>query len=102
MVGRASDHQKVVVSENEDIAHGKDVTQFHTIQGEDFTVLEVICKKLGETDVKLMISNNPTSSNCQGQTSSVTTRVSIFISRGFQIKIYIVCNKRETLQDNET
>ncbi|KAL1512846.1 hypothetical protein ABEB36_002363 [Hypothenemus hampei] len=75
IIGRASDHQKLVVSDNESVAIGQDVTHFHTVQGEDFTVLEVLCRQLGETDIKLMISNNPTSSNCQGQTSSVTTRV---------------------------
>ncbi|ERL89556.1 hypothetical protein D910_06921, partial [Dendroctonus ponderosae] len=75
MLGRAGDHQKLVVSANNSVAQGQDVTSLHSIQGEDFTVVQVLCRKLGETDIKLMISNNPTASNCQGQTSSVTTRV---------------------------
>ncbi|XP_066245926.1 nuclear pore membrane glycoprotein 210 [Euwallacea similis] len=75
IVGRTNEHQKTVVSENEAIAQGKDITQFHTIQGEDFTVVQILCRKLGEIDVKLMITNNPASSNCQGQTSSIVTRV---------------------------
>ncbi|XP_050315586.1 nuclear pore membrane glycoprotein 210 [Anthonomus grandis grandis] len=75
LVGRNSEHQKVVVSEDETIATGQDVTQFHSIQGEDFTVIQVLCRKLGETDMKLMISNTPSSTGCQGQKSTVTTRV---------------------------
>lgn len=75
ILGRTNEHQKIAVSEDESIAQGQDITQFHTIQGEDFTVVQVLCRKLGETDIKLMISNNPTSANCQGQTSTITTRV---------------------------
>ncbi|XP_076259039.1 nucleoporin 210 [Rhynchophorus ferrugineus] len=75
MMGRASEHQKTVVSEDETVAQGHDISELHIIQGEDFTVVQVLCKKLGETNIKLMISNNPTSTNCQGQTSSVTTRI---------------------------
>ncbi|CAG9763709.1 unnamed protein product [Ceutorhynchus assimilis] len=74
-MGRSSDHQKLIVSEDENIAQGQDVTHLHSIQGEDFTVIQVLCKKLGDTDIKLMISNNPTAENCQGQTSSITTRI---------------------------
>ncbi|KAJ8968307.1 hypothetical protein NQ314_002368 [Rhamnusium bicolor] len=75
IMGRAGDHQRVVVSEDEKIARATDITQFCTLPGEDFSVVQIVCRKLGETDIKLMISNIPTASNCKSQTSSVTTRI---------------------------
>ncbi|KAJ8960331.1 hypothetical protein NQ318_004065 [Aromia moschata] len=50
VLGRATDHQKVVVSEDETVATATDVTQFYTIPAEDFSVV-------------------------QTQTSSITTRI---------------------------
>ncbi|CAH1116509.1 unnamed protein product [Phaedon cochleariae] len=75
VLGRMGDHQRIVVSEDETIAKASDVTQFYTLPGEDYTIVQVFCNKLGETDIKLMISNTPTVSNCKTQTSSITTRV---------------------------
>ncbi|VEN56349.1 unnamed protein product [Callosobruchus maculatus] len=75
LLGRASDHSKVVVSEDEKIATAIEVTSTYTMPAEDYTVVRVLCKKLGETDIKLMISNTPAVSNCKAQTSTVTTRV---------------------------
>lgn len=74
-LSRAGDHQKVVVSEDPSIVKAADISQFYMLPGEDFSVIQVLCHKLGETDVKLIISNSPSITNCKSQTSSVTTRV---------------------------
>lgn len=74
-IGRPGDHQKVVVSEDPNIVTAADVTQFYTLPGEDFSVVQVLCQKLGETDVKLIISNSPGADNCKSPSSSVTTRI---------------------------
>ncbi|XP_057657575.1 nuclear pore membrane glycoprotein 210 [Diorhabda carinulata] len=75
MIGRAADFQRIVVSEDETIAVAIDVTDRYKPPREDTTVVEVLCRKIGETDVKLMISNTPTASNCKSQTHSVRTRI---------------------------
>ncbi|XP_060536617.1 nuclear pore membrane glycoprotein 210 [Cylas formicarius] len=75
IIGRSSEHQRVIVSENESIVQAQDNTPLHSIPGEDFTVVQVLCRKIGETDIKLMISNTPSSANCQTRTSTLTTRV---------------------------
>ncbi|XP_018577251.1 nuclear pore membrane glycoprotein 210 [Anoplophora glabripennis] len=74
-ISRPGDHQKVVVSEDTNIVTAADVSQFYTLPGEDFSVVQVLCHQLGETDVKLIITNSPSASNCKSQSSSVTTRV---------------------------
>lgn len=75
ILGRMADHQRVIVSEDKNIATAVDVTQFYKLPSEDYSVIEVLCRKLGETDIKLMITNTPTISNCKPHTSSVVTRV---------------------------
>ncbi|XP_023018857.2 nucleoporin 210 [Leptinotarsa decemlineata] len=75
ILGRLSDHQRIIVSEDESIALAYDITQFHIMPREDHSIVQVFCKKLGETDVKLMISNTPEVSNCKTKTSSIITRV---------------------------
>ncbi|KAG5875314.1 hypothetical protein JTB14_016901 [Gonioctena quinquepunctata] len=75
IMGRLSDHHRIVVSEDESISQALDVTQSYTLPREDYSVVQVLCRKLGETDVKLMISNTPQVSNCKSQTSSIMTRV---------------------------
>ncbi|KAJ8925773.1 hypothetical protein NQ315_009621 [Exocentrus adspersus] len=75
VMGRPGDHERVVVSEDASIAKAVDVTQFYTLPGEDFSVVQATCYKLGETDIKLMISNTPTSANCKAKSSVVTTRI---------------------------
>ncbi|CAH1996561.1 unnamed protein product [Acanthoscelides obtectus] len=86
MLGRASDHSKVVVSEDEKIATAVEITSAHQMPAEDYTVVRVLCKKIGETDIKLMISNTPLVSNCKAQTSTVTTRVTCGKPRRVTIK----------------
>lgn len=74
-MGRSGDHKRVIVSEDEKIAQAADVTQFYIMPAEDYTVVQVLCRQLGETDIRLMISNSPVVANCKSQTSTVTTRV---------------------------
>lgn len=75
VLGRSGDHQRLVVSEDPNIAEATDVTQFNVLPAEDYTVVQVLCRKLGETEIKLMITNTPVAANCKGHTSSVTTKV---------------------------
>lgn len=75
ILGRSGDHQRVIVSEDVNIAQATDVTQSHVLPSEDYSVIQVLCQKLGETEIKLMIGNTPPVSNCKLHTSSVTTKV---------------------------
>ncbi|KAJ8985935.1 hypothetical protein NQ317_010692 [Molorchus minor] len=77
IIGRAADHQRVVVSEDGKIATATDVTASYSFPAEDFSVVQVLCRRIGETDIKLMISNSPAAANCKSQTSSITTRVTV-------------------------
>lgn len=74
-LGRSGDHQRVIVSEDDSIAQATDVTQYHVLPAEDYSIIQVLCRQLGETEIKLMITNTPAVSNCKAHTSSVTTKV---------------------------
>lgn len=74
ILGRYGDHQRIVVSEDNSIAEATDTTQFHILPAEDYNVIHVLCRKLGETEIRLIITNNPGIANC-AQTSIVTTRI---------------------------
>lgn len=75
MLGKLGDHERVVVSEDPNIVKAADVTQFYTLPGEDFSVVQVLCHKLGETDIKLLITNKPATENCKTHSSAIMTRV---------------------------
>lgn len=66
----------MVVSENDKIATAYDLTDLNTLPGEEISVVRVICHQLGETDIKLIVSNKPTTANCKAQSASATARIS--------------------------
>ncbi|CAG9865544.1 unnamed protein product [Phyllotreta striolata] len=75
MLGRSSEYSRTIVSENENIAQVKDVTVLYQTTKDDITVIQVLCAQLGETYIKLMISNTPSVSNCKPQTHSISTKI---------------------------
>lgn len=75
-IGPSNDFQRIVVSGDEDLVEAFDVTDRHKFEyNEDYTIVNVLCKKYGETDVKLMVSNSPVMKNCKPQSDSIITRV---------------------------
>ncbi|XP_970065.4 nuclear pore membrane glycoprotein 210 [Tribolium castaneum] len=74
-IGRQSDHQRIVIVENEATVQAEDVTDSNQLPLEDITAVWVLCRKLGETNVKLTISNTPSLPNCKSHGSTVTTKV---------------------------
>mgnify|MGYP005984013595 FL=1 len=75
-IGRQSHHQRIIVVENEGIVQAEDVTEHNSVPLEDITILWVLCRKLGETYVKLTISNTPSLPNCKSHGSTVVIKVS--------------------------
>lgn len=69
------EHYRNVSTSNPDIIKVEDATNPHTMLIEDFTVIDVLCLKLGETDLHLKISNNPIIPNCQSIPGSVAVKV---------------------------
>jgi nuclear pore complex protein Nup210 len=74
-IGRQSDHQRIVIADNEVLVQAEDVTDTNQVPLEDITAVWVLCRKLGETDVKLTISNTPSLPNCKSHGSTVVTKV---------------------------
>lgn len=75
-VGHSNDFQRTVVSSDEDLVQVIDETNNYKFDyDEDYTVLNVLCKKYGETDIKLMIVHLPICKNCKIETNSVLTHV---------------------------
>lgn len=75
ILGRSGDHKRIVVSDDDSIAQASDITQWHVLPAEDYSVIQVFCWKLGETELKLMITNTPAVANCKAHTSSITTKI---------------------------
>lgn len=74
-IGRQSEHQRIVQVENEAIAFAEDVTNANSLPIEDATAVYVLCRKLGETNVKLTISNPPSLPNCRSLGSVVLVKI---------------------------
>lgn len=76
LISRPSEFNRTVYSEDTEVVTAKDTTGKHSIPGEsDFTVVEVVCLKLGETDVVLSVGNSAPFQNCKNQDSVLKTRV---------------------------
>ncbi|XP_028139589.1 nuclear pore membrane glycoprotein 210 [Diabrotica virgifera virgifera] len=67
--------QPLVVSDDETIATVEDITTSHTI-GMEYTVVQVVCLKIGKTHAKMQIQNIQKTSSSQRQTHVVQTRIS--------------------------
>lgn len=74
-IGRQSEHQRIVNVESEAIAQAEDVTSHNFLPNEDTTAVYVLCRKLGETIVKLTISNTPSLPNCKSLGSNAIVKV---------------------------
>lgn len=79
-IGRQSDHQRIIVVDNEAVVQAEDVTDKNSLPLEDITAVWVLCRKLGEANVKMTISNTPSLPNCKSHGSTITTKVSIFLN----------------------
>ncbi|RZC37684.1 nuclear pore membrane glycoprotein 210, partial [Asbolus verrucosus] len=74
-IGRQSDHQRLIVVENDMVVQAEDVTNSNSMPGEDNSAVWILCRKLGETNVKLVISNTPSVPNCKSHGSTLITKV---------------------------
>lgn len=74
---RPQDHHRDAHVDNGDILAATDVTDRHTIEGNDefYTVVKVVCHKLGETKVTLSIGNRPLIPNCKTKDSYITVPI---------------------------
>ncbi|XP_045469275.1 nuclear pore membrane glycoprotein 210 isoform X1 [Harmonia axyridis] len=85
VLSKPMEHYRVVTTSNPEIASVKDITNPHSMLIEDFTVIKVICLKLGETDLLLKISNSPIMPNCG--TSPGSASVKIYCSKPRSIQL---------------
>ncbi|CAH0550671.1 unnamed protein product [Brassicogethes aeneus] len=86
IIGRQSEHERIVVSENENVASARDLTDPASPPGEDLTVVKVVCRQLGETDIRLIVSNKPSAQHCKSRSASVTTRITCGKPRKIQLQ----------------
>ncbi|KAK9877491.1 hypothetical protein WA026_018602 [Henosepilachna vigintioctopunctata] len=85
LLSRPMEHYRIVTTANPEIASAKDITNPHSMLIEDFTVIKVICKKLGETDLLLKISNSPIMPNCADSPGSASIKIYCSKPRSIQL-----------------
>lgn len=79
-LGRSAEHNRALETGDSSVISVEDVTGLNSQPGEsDFTIINVLCRKLGESDVKLSVMNNPRSPHG--------------ISKGAHINVKVICGK---------
>ena len=75
-IGRLFDYKRTVAStNNESVAANEARGSYTVVDGKMYTVVYVLCRRLGESDVVLSVSNSLPLSNCKSKTVSVTVKV---------------------------
>lgn len=75
-IGRLFDYKRTVVSTNNESVVANEVRGSQTVvEGKMYPVVNVLCRRLGESNVVLSVSNSLPLSNCKSKTVFVTVKV---------------------------